>query len=249
MDKELVRTRFGKSLKSYREHAVVQERMAASLIGNLVEVSGKSYPLILEVGCGAGLLTSKIKTVLDYKLLYCNDIIESCYEVSSSIEPQSIFIGGDIEEVTIPGKLDLVISNAVFQWAADIRGLFERLAENMAGDSILAFTTFGPDNFREFSQLGVEGLTYLELEDLHTLALGSFEVLYLYETEESLYFESSLEVLRHVHQTGVNSIRDDKWTRGQVNSFLKRYNDKFTGERGVSLTYNPLYLILRRKRG
>lgn len=249
MDKELVKTRFGKSLQSYRSSAVVQQRMASRLMSRLVDVAGRQFPLILEVGSGAGLLTERVKAELDYKLLYCNDIIEQCAGVTAAIEPGAVFIGGDIEEAAIPGKLDLVISNAVFQWASDIKGLFARLAEGLAGGGILAFTTFGPDNFKEFSALGVEGLPYFELEDLKSLALRWFEPIEVHEERDVLHFENSLEVLRHVHQTGVNSIKDDKWTRGEVNSFLKRYNDRYMGPEGVPLTYNPHYLILRRKRG
>ena len=58
MNKELIKKRFKKGLKTYNKNAVVQKKMAENLIKLIDE--NTEVDSILEIGCGTGVLTDKI---------------------------------------------------------------------------------------------------------------------------------------------------------------------------------------------
>ena len=63
-DKNLIRQRFQKSLKTYCSNAAVQIIMAQKLTDML---GRNKFSSVFEVGCGAGILTEKIKEKISYK--------------------------------------------------------------------------------------------------------------------------------------------------------------------------------------
>ena len=59
MDKELIKKRFKKSLKTYNSHATVQNSMTDNLVCTLIKLKGDNFDNILEIGCGTGYLTKR----------------------------------------------------------------------------------------------------------------------------------------------------------------------------------------------
>ena len=64
MNKDLIKKRFSKNLKTYNENAKVQKRMAEKLIQLCKK---NNYKKILEIGCGTGFLTECICAKLKFE--------------------------------------------------------------------------------------------------------------------------------------------------------------------------------------
>lgn len=222
----LVEKRFKRSLESYNDNAIIQEKMAETLIGLLPQ---KEFRSVLEIGCGTGLLTKKIVRTISPQLFHTNDIVEECQTYINKIDTGIEFFSGDINNLNLTEKYDLIISNAVFQWFAEPYVLIDTLKNHLSNQGVIAFSSFGKNNFYELKELLGFGLDYQEFADV---------------TKEEVYeleFNSFAELLKHIKATGVNAIKDYPLTKGKVKLIEQDYIAKY-GK--IKLTYNPIFVII-----
>lgn len=230
---------FAKAQKSYSKNAIVQKEMAKKLFRVLGNFSPTPSNL-LEIGSGTGFLTEHLIT-LGASEFFLNDINPNQTGFSDVT-----FLQGDIREIEIPCGLDLIASNAVFQWIDDLDALFSKLhcalAQGRKG-GMLAFTTFGSQNYRQFGTQSM--LNYPTLSELERMLVkNSFEVLHLEEELVTLYYANAREVLEHIRATGVTTFSGNSrglWTKDSLRSFEKAYLARNSDANGVELTYHPIY--------
>ncbi len=242
-DKNLITQRFARSLKTYPANAPVQQQIAGILLDELIDVAGCEYENIVEVGCGAGLLTQMIEKQLNYQKLFLNDLVPQCQQLAASIEA-SEFIPGDIEQLPyINDDIDLLISSSTFQWLGHLEKTLAKFARWLGPGGILAFSTFGPDNFKEIAQLTGKALHYPDANQLKKMLEKNFEVLTCYEKHYYCQFPDGRAVLEHLKKTGVAAISSQPWTRGDLKRFNDDYIRNFSQDDKVMLTYHPLIVI------
>lgn len=234
IDKTLVRKRFSRNLKTYKDNSIVQSKMADRLVG-MINCQPKN---ILELGCGSGLLTEKLIKKFNTTTYDAIDIVEDCEKYIKEISPNINFYHSDIETFNFQNKYDLIISNAVFQWVEDLPLFIEGLKKCLNPNGILLFSTFGTDNLLEISKLTGEGLKYIAIQELKSL-LHPQEI---YEDKISLNFDTPKDVLKHLKYTGVNAISNNHWTKSDLKEFENGY--KTLCPNGIKLTYNPIYVMI-----
>lgn len=227
IDKKLVEQRFKKSLKTYRDNAFIQKYTAEKLISLL---PGRNYGSILEIGCGAGILTEQIKEKLVFSKFACIDLVLESKEYVDKIIPGSIFKAGDIEKIELSGKYDLIISNAALQWCENFEKTIEKLFLSLNKNGILAVSAFGNNNLKELK-------TVLNLPDAMKTDIKGIE------EEKVFYFDSPVDILKHLKYTGANALFGYKFTKSALQSFEERYRSLYSREGKVYLTYNPLYFV------
>ncbi len=234
IDKSLVKKRFKKSLKTYNDNAIIQKQTAEKLISLLPR---KEYNSILEVGCATGILTEKIKQNLIFNEFSANDLVEDSQKYIEQIVPSSHFISGDIEEIQLDKKYDLIISNACLQWCSNITGTIEKLKSALNPNGVLALSVFGDKNLAEIKNIfGIENKMY-SMQDL-----SCFEN--IIEDTHKLYFDTPVDVLKHLKLTGVNAIKEAKLTKSKLKEFEIHYKEQYFENGKVYLTYNPVYIVL-----
>lgn len=249
IDKAEIKYRFKRSVESYEENAPVQRRIADHLFELLQAVLDYRPGRVLEIGCGTGFLTRRIKDVSGEKGLFVNDLVEEMCEKTAAAYglPLSHCIVGDIEELPVPGEFDLLASASTFQWFSSPRQTFRKLASHLRPGGLMAFSTFGPRNMAELRPFAPQGLHYLSREELFLCLSSDFEILCFEDREDKLYFMEAVEVLRHLKKTGVNAGHSRRnWTKGTLQEFARCYK-KDPLKNGFPLTYHPFYLICRRK--
>jgi malonyl-CoA O-methyltransferase len=242
-DKKKIEQRFGRSVGTYDDAAIVQREMAEMLLDGITAgTARRDFSRILEIGSGSGLLSKKIAVRFDCRKLYLNDLVPACEALTAAV-PKSEFLGGDIEELELPGELDLVIANAVFQWLRNPEQLIRRAAAALNAGGVFAFSVFGPENCREIGELtgGAARLTYGSAEDWKKRLEPSFDLFAAHEEEYQLIFDSPEAALAHLKQTGVtaNSAKL-RWTKGKLAAFCRNYRERFSRDGGVTLTYHPI---------
>ena len=235
INKQLVKSRFQKNLKTYSENSIVQEEMANKLVNLLTH---NSYDSVLELGCGSGILTKKLNNKIKFNNYTAIDIVEDCKEYIDKINQDIKFVQSDIEEMDLNEKYDLIISNATFQWVENLECFIKSLKKQLNPNGILVFSTFGTQNFKEISKISNVSLKYLSISEL----MDCINPQYLEENKMEVEFDSPIEVLRHLKLTGVNSITQQHWTKSDLKNFENKYTELCSNK--IKLTYNPIYIIL-----
>lgn len=244
-NKDLVKLRFEHSFPTYDSHAIVQREMAEKLTDYVFASCGEHYKSVLEIGCGTGFLTRHIVTDFKIKKLLINDISPEVIGYVEKIAPYCNYLIGDMENITFDSKFDIITSNAAFQWAEDLETMINRFYNILKPDGVLAFTTFGERNFEQMTKIANRKLMYKSLDELSTMFNG-FEVKILKEEINPMEFQTPIDVLRHIKNIGANAIASEFWTKGGLKDFEGKYKDSFTTDNGVSLTYHPVYVVLKK---
>ena len=238
-----IKSRFEKSMTKYDENAIVQTQTAKELVFELSKL-GKNFDTIIELGCGTGLLTKQIKENMTFSAYYANDLVEKSKNYISEIIPSAIFITGNAQKIKVPRKADLLVSNAMFQWFSRVSDIADCTAKMLNKGGILAFSTFGKDNFREIKETGKISLEYASAEDLTSELSKKYEILYIDEYTKTLNFNNPLEILTHMKNTGVNSLSAKTWSIKDIKTFCEKYLEKY---KTVQLSYNPIIIIAKLK--
>jgi hypothetical protein len=109
-------------------------------------------------------------------------------------------------------------------------------------------STFGENNLKEIRRITGTGLEYLSSDCLRDLFSSGFEILHLSEEEMQVAFNSSVEILSHFRGTGVNANSSGSLrTKSGLKSFCSKYDKMYSNGNKVILTYNPVFLGLKKK--
>lgn len=236
-----IKSHFEKSMDKYDENAVVQIELAEKLATQTAEIC-PCVESILELGCGTGVLTKQIKEKITFQKYYVNDLVEKSKNYISKILPEFTFIHGNAIKIKPPKNVDLIVSNAMFQWFSNLEDITNHCKSCLNNGGILAFSTFGIKNFNEIRELSGLSLNYLSKEEIIKKLEPDFEILYSNEYSYTLDFASPLEILAHMKNTGVNSLTTKTWTVKEVKEFCEKYLKKYET---VKLTYNPIIVIIK----
>ena len=243
IDYKHIKKQFEKSLNDYDKNAIVQDLMASKMVLELSKHK-KEFENILELGSGTGLATKRIIREIKYKNYYANDIVEKSKLYLQKIIPEVNFLHGNALKIKPNRKMDLIISNAMFQWFENLDKAIDILKFSLEKDGFLAFSTFAPDNFAELKDITGLSLQYKSQEEIKEIIekLG-FEILYCENFYEELNFKTPLELLAHMKKTGVNSLSEKTWTVKKVKDFCDKFSAKYPK---TKLTYSPIIVIAKR---
>jgi len=250
INKKRVEQSFKKSINSYNKHAVVQKQLCNTLLKALIDKCGTSFPQVLEIGAGTGLLTEKLIHSIAIKDLYLNDLVVSMQttleEICNSQKAiNTNFVMGDAEMLSFIPNNNLIISTSTVQWFENISLFFTTIIKQLLTPSgVFAFSTFGPDNMMEISSIEGNTLHYPALVDLQTMLEPDFDIIWKKEELISIYFNTPMDVLMHIKQTGVNGIESTHWTKKDVQRFCDSYSEYFIEGKGYKLSYHPIYIIV-----
>jgi len=251
--KQLILNRFSKAQATYDANALAQREIASRLSELIFNSILTNYQCksLLEIGCGTGLLTRILLSRFDFEKVRLNDISDAFAPFFSDLKEQYDyrFYAEDAEKADFSGTYDLIASSSVFQWFDDVPAFLEKIKKHLLPDGLFAFSTFGQENVKEVKALTGNGLVYFSQKEWIEMLSVHFEIL---KTEESLMeilLDSPKEVLKHLKQTGVNAFKHEKkiWTPTKMSWFDAAYRNLFSIGEQVTLTYHPLYFIVRLK--
>lgn len=259
IDFDFVRNKFKKSLKTYDLHATIQNEMAKKLTKLVLELNEFNQDLrIIEFGCGTGFLTKQIvdslsksnKKILSFLI---TDIVDLTNIVVDKFDYNFLrFVQYNMEDFVDQKniKANLIISNAVFQWLSSPQIFYTKTINNfLENNSVLAFTHFGKDNLKEIRQIEKVGLNYFNKSFYQNLATqNGLKLLSFTEEIHTIYFESVIDVLKHMRYTGVTGIEKKVWTKNHFENFCHRYKELFYDKdlNKYSLTYQPQYIVMKK---
>lgn len=240
-----IRQSFLRSLSTYDSEAVVQRHMAEQLCSFLP--SDREFFSVVEIGCGTGILTRLLAARLRFRAYLANDLVPECAVRLKTLLPEAAFLPGDIDilapslTVLYPKGFDGIFSNACLQWSRRPAATLQALATALMPSGLLAFSVFGPDNLKEIRTLFGVGLPAPDCDALRRM-LPAGEVEVLEEEHLALTFRSLSEALRHLGRTGVNAFGRIPLSGRRLRELDRLFAERF----GRVLTYQPIYVVLRR---
>lgn len=245
IDKNIIMRKFRESSPTYDDHAIVQKNMAVELVSELKKERFDSFSQIYEIGSGTGLLTKIISSELKYEKLVCNDLCPGSYAFVKDVCHKENFSAGDGELIeNIPENTDLIVSNATFQWFEDLPVFLNLASRKMKKGGVVAFSTFGPSQFREIRDLTGNGLKYFTKEELESGIMHNYTKSSFTQKEVIMRFDSVKKLLLHIKRTGVSGINTGD-TPSDFAAFQRAYRQKFFNDGFYTLTYDPQLWILK----
>lgn len=250
MDKTLIMNRFSKARPTYDTEAVIQSKIAkhlAYLVNRFIDIN--KVERMLEVGCGSGMFSRLFLNNCKPQKVYLNDLCSDHKHSLSDLLSESIYFWeGDAESIRLPDKLDLIVSCSAIQWFENPVNFIRNCQALLNEKGYVAISTFGPQNLREVGTLTGISLRYPTLDNLRLSLSDSFDLIYSHEELQKLTFKTPAEVLRHLKATGVTGISKQRWTKAKLSHFSNQYEKLYQSEEGgITLTYHPVYIILKKK--
>lgn len=265
----LIRRQFNRSAAgSYDSHALVQRSMAGRLATSLhgwIDESEAGGSTILEIGCGTGILTELLLNGWPCSSITALDIapemIEAAEQRVSSVghSARVRFLPADVETWAAgapPASFDLIVSNACFQWLRNPKETLGFLRRLLRPGGMLAFTTFGPDTFRElhesFAEVYHAGGMEPQRHGLSFQPAAQWQIALREAGFRSIHFERYIEQERHasvrdflLSVKAVGASTSEAASRGLGSRRLfaemfKKYEDKFSIPGGVAASYEVL---------
>lgn len=246
-DQRRVRQSFRRGLASYHDSAEAQAKIASDLVDRLMPHVSGNIARAFEFGCGTGHLTHTLFQQISIDWMMANDLVPECGSaVRGTVDA---FVAGPIETLSIPTDLNLICSASTVQWIPDHNQLLQRLCDHLAPGGLLALSGFGTMQFRELLALGSSAAApgYCNAQDWAAKAPASLDILHLGQKPIVMWFEGALPLLRHLRKTGVNGQSREQWSRAKLTEFERLYAAKFGRDGKLPLTYDPVWMIARKR--
>lgn len=253
MDKQYIAKKFEKSLNSYNKEAVVQAQVVEQLFQLLEQENITKKLKVFEFGAGTGLLSQKLLQSNFIKELTINDLspIFSQFLQAKLLNPNAYpihFKMGDIEEINFPTNCDLIISCSTEQWIDNKPAFYQKIAEALKPEGLFIFSSFGTQNLKNLSKASGMTLKYYDINETKEMLSKHFTVSLAKEQLSELNFENALSILKHLKQTGVNSLSKEQWTAAKVHKTLNKIEKYCQKDEQFQLVYHPTLYIARKKR-
>ena len=201
-----IKDNFSRSAMHYEKYADIQAKLAQEL---LEEVIGAGYKAneVLDIGCGTGWLLGELKRFLPQSRLWGLDIsLEMARKTMAKIED---VLAADAAFLPFKDNaLDLVLSNAVYQWVPDLEAAFKEAHRILKFGGCFMFNCFGAKTLRELRQcFGIEE-TFLPQADFIREALerSGFSCPEFKVRDCSRHFDNLADILSWLKYIGVNRI-------------------------------------------
>ncbi len=242
---------FEQAAATYESAALVQNAMGAELLAVLARTGLTVTGQALELGCGPGNFTERLLSALPLQRLTLNDLspllVERAQARASGCVVDSVV--GDLTTAPVAAPFrdyDLIISNATFQWFADLDRALVALRLRAHPEGLLVYSSFLDGTMRELTELLGRGLNYLTEAAARDILARHCTLLHFCTKTVVQHFDSSFHLLRHFKATGVNSVSATPLSAGELRRFMLRYEQQYSDASGaIPLTWQPYFVVAR----
>ncbi len=169
--KQHIQNHFNHAAVSYDEAAVLQKEVA-SRVDERLELTTLAPNVILDMGCGTGILTEKLLAQYPDSQVIAMDMSPNMIhfakqklantsllgKLNQLFKPnRNAFVCADANHIPLEtGSVDLIVTNLMLQWCDDLDAVLAEFKRVIRPEGLLMLTTFGPDTLKELRQAWAE---------------------------------------------------------------------------------------------
>ena len=130
--------------EKYKQASKHQKIMGMQLIS---ELSLKGHEIILDLGCGDGVLTEKLARLVPNGRVIGIDASQGMIQTAGKLLRDNLeFLQMDIDNMSLETKFDIVFSNATLHWVKDHKKLLENMYQCLKPKGIMRYNFAGDGN-------------------------------------------------------------------------------------------------------
>ncbi|WP_019614506.1 malonyl-ACP O-methyltransferase BioC [Psychromonas ossibalaenae] len=252
INKQAVEASFSKAAAHYDQFAQLQRDIGQKLLEGLSAVKPTN---VLDLGCGTGYFSEKLADYYPHSELTCFDLSSAMLDqVKKKQLVQVSCLQGDIDKLPFQKNFfDLIFSNLVVQWSADLGRCLKQLKESLTTGGQLHITTLLDGSLNELTQAWQSvdrhphTNSFLSLAFIKELVtpLG-FQSLKITTETRTLEYKNVIEVMRALKGIGANHVHGHQRLKLHGRELLKQLEQgylPFVNTRGLlNLTYQVCYI-------
>ncbi|MBF0570841.1 MAG: methyltransferase domain-containing protein [Candidatus Omnitrophica bacterium] len=239
---------FSQSAGQYDLHSSLHREIADKLFSQVIQESKPSA--LLDVGCGTGYLTGKLKDFFPQSLVIGLDFAQGMLEASRLKHENITWILADGNNLPFSkGRFDIVVSNLAYQWAEDLSHAFSEAKRVLASNGVFACTLFGYNTchelFQSLDEASGGALQFLRLPDQgkvrKALADSGFKNPKVDCEHVKIEFKDMHELITWFKSIGAPHLpREGYLGAGAVSRAASIYREKFFYLQGVGATFEVI---------
>ena len=149
--------------KKYKEASTHQKEWGTKLI---MDLAFNGDEKVLDLGCGDGVLTSRIATLLPRGYVLGIDASQGMIRAAQEHQVDNLeFQQMDIDAMRFVDEFDVVFSNAALHWVKDHKRLWQNVYMALRPEGIVRFNFAGEGNCANFFQVVKEVMGLPEYRD------------------------------------------------------------------------------------
>lgn len=252
-EKSAIRASFNRAAVSYDEAALVQKQACHYLLKGLQTESLPTQMRILDAGCGTGFGAKQLQLQYPQAHIYLVDFAPAM-ALAAQRSGCDVCIARIEALPFAAASFELWWSNLVVQWC-DLGHVLQEASRVLQPGGKLAFSTLGPDTFRELRSAfqSVDSyqhtITFLDLHSIEkVLQMQGWQEVRLQQQNVTLHYPNLKTLLRSIKAVGANHInangRSGLMSRRQWNTLEHAYEALRTPA-GLPLSYQVLLAYAR----
>lgn len=194
----MVKDCFNKAADRYDQHCYLQLETGDKLL-SLIEPA----ETVIDLGCGTGIVTSK----LQYNKLYALDLSDKMLK-SAKLKLGSnniVYLERSFDDFN-GLELDLAFANMSLQWSEDLSKTIANINTNLKPGGVLAFSI---PIMGTFEGVNISTILFYEFEQIKKLLLN-WQIIHAFSQSYSYNFSSLVEALKSIKAVGANYCNSHK---------------------------------------
>ncbi|WIO74746.1 malonyl-ACP O-methyltransferase BioC [Porticoccaceae bacterium LTM1] len=257
LDKQSVAESFSRAASSY-DGAAAFQRLVADRLWCMVPAEMK-VGCALDVGCGTGYLSAKVRDGLPSVHLTSLDLAPGMLEYARAQRPVADrWVCGDAESLPLAdNQFDLVVSSLAYQWCENPDVWGSELYRVLNEQGVAIFSTFGANTLTELHDAWravddyVHVNEFIAVEKLRDqLQIAGLQVELVVEKHQLEYddLKSLMRELKALGAHNINSGRNQGMTGRKRLQLLTDAYEKFRTETGVlPASYEVIYGVVKKE--
>lgn len=255
INKVAVAHSFSQAATTYDKHAFLQVEVAERVFERLSLMKIKPKD-ILDIGCGTGSSSRKLKSVFSGSKVRGIDLSEGMVEqakLSNSFFKKIDYQVSDADELPFENNtFDLVFSNLTLQWLPNLKVTFKELNRVLKPGGLIIFSTLGPDTLIELKQSWQQVDQFVHVNhflDMHIVGdqvfQSNFENVVMDRDIITLTYKTVLGLMKDLKGIGAHNLNDKRYKglmgKSRFNQFKNEYEKFRSQDQTLPATYEVVY--------
>ena len=249
-----IRQGFSASAEQYDLFSSLHREIADKLLAQVIKEPKPSA--LLDVGCGTGCLTAKLKNHFSQSQIIGLDFSQGMLKMACRKHEDIAWVLADGNNLPFcDGSFDILISNLVYQWAGGLTKAFTEARRVLSPHGVLACALFGYNTCQELfqsldeSKTGAVQFTRLpdKAEVCEALVISGFNNPLVDCEQIKIQFKDMRDLIAWLKSIGANNLPREGYVGKEAMARAGAiYRERFAYHNGVQATFEVIRVYARK---